>query len=60
VGCHKLWYIDRKRSEAELIRVQQVGPELPGDMKQHACALRVNKLVLLHPFQRNIRSCELK
>jgi hypothetical protein len=60
VCSYKLGYIDRKRSEAELIRVQQIRPELLGNMKQHARALRKNKLVLIHPFQRNIRSSELK
>jgi hypothetical protein len=60
VRRHKLRYIDGKRSEAELIRVQQIRPELSGDMEQHARTLSKDKLILLHPFQRNIRSSELK
>src|SRR5580658_1622398 len=60
VCSNQLRCVERKCSEAEPTRVQQVRPELLGDMKQHARTLGEDKLILLHPFLRNIRHRELK
>jgi hypothetical protein len=60
VRRNQLRDVEGERTKAELIRVQQVRPEVPRHIKQNSRALLEDKFILLHPLERRIGSSELK
>jgi hypothetical protein len=60
VRRNQLRDVECERTKAELIRVQQVGSEMPCYIEQNSRALLQYKFILLHPLERRIGSSELK